>query len=222
MIDIRTGEIADILPVEFTRQPEVLAISYALKQAYQTYLNTQKQIYVYAFIDGAPDYVLDLLAVELHVRYYQDSFDLETKRSLIKSAILVGLKDGTTYAVNTVIATIFGEGRVTEWYDYNGTPNHYRIDLEVDNSFEIETMLSMIESVKRKTARLDGVMMHGKLEHELFYGFLMTELQQITINCAEIPDIGEFRFLVNESSIDLVTEDGAYLFELITEEEASA
>ena len=213
MINIRTGELADILPVEFTRQPQALAISYALKQAYQTYLDYQNTVYVYVFIDNAPEYVLDFLAVELHVRYYRQDLDLETKRNLVKSAMQVALKDGTLYAVNSVINTIFGDGEAIDWYDYGGDPNHFKIDLNVDDgNYDIDELIAVVDDVKRETARLDSVTMHQDHHHENIYlGSVMVEGVSETIGCEDVPDV-DIIFLGDEDDNYIADENGSYIY----------
>ena len=215
MIKLSTGELKDILPVEFTSQPQVIGISYALKNAYHDFLECQNQVYVYAFIDGAPEFVLDLLAVELHVRYYKQDYNIDKKRSIVKNAILVTLKDGTLYAVNSVINTVFGSGKATDWYDYGGDPNHYKIDLDVDTNYDIDELLSVIEGVKRKTARLDGVTMTSDgYRAPVYFGSIVVEKVEETIQCDAIPDIGVF--LVDEDDNNIVDENSLLIYGITT------
>lgn len=157
MIDLRNGELADILPDDFTRQPQVLAISYAIKQAYDAFLEKQDLILLYAFVDQAPEFVLDLMMVEMRVKYPGTDLEPNVKRSLIKTAMIVGLKDGTKWAVEEMINAIYGNGFVTEWYEYSGTPNHFRIDIIPEKTSDYNLILDVLDSVKRKTARLDAI-----------------------------------------------------------------
>lgn len=203
MIDIRTGELADILPVEFIRQPQAVAISYALKKAYETFLAVQTMIYVYAFVDGAPGFVLDLLAVELRVRYYDSSLELKTKRKLIKSAILVNMKDGTTFAVDTVVATIYNWGRVLEWYEYGGENNHFRVELDANNGgYDVDALLSAIMVVKRMSSKLDSIELLQKQDQDIFHGTLLTEQFPVIV---ESPTY-EIEYLVDENGDRLLDE----------------
>ena len=188
MIKLRDGELADILPTEFTRQPEVVSISYALKQSYQALLTHQDAVYVYAFVDGAPEYVLDLLAVELKVRYYDVNYSLEVKRRLIKTAMLINSKDGTPYAVNTVIQNLFGgTGRIQEWWEYGGQNNHFRIDLYNADSYDVGILVTSIETVKRKSSKLDSFMFHLSAEDMIYIGMLILEDLELKADC-EIPE----------------------------------
>jgi len=186
MIKLEDGELKDIMPVEFTRQPQVLGISYAIKMAYELFVTYQVQIYVYAFIDGAPEFVLDLLAAELRVRYYSSDFDIETKRDIIKNAMTIALKDGTKFAVERLLQIIYGGGQEIEWYDYNGIPNHFRLEIEAIKTFDFEIILALLDYVKRKTARLDGITMISREHSDIRVGHVQASYHKVKTNCEHI------------------------------------
>lgn len=213
MIDIRNGELADILPIEFTRQPQVLGISYALKMAYQEFLRHQATVYVYAFIGGAPEYVLDLLAVELRVKYYNWNLDIDTKRDLIRTAIGVNMRDGTTYAVQTVIKTLFPSGSMEEWYQYGGDNNHFRVRLVAEEcGFDVDELISSIQAVKRLSSKLDIISIDQSLPATTFYGALVSEQIYCTLPGSEY--IAEYildeldNYLLDELGNRLLSENG--------------
>ena len=216
MIKIQDGELADILPVELTRQPQVLGISFAIKQAYEALYQSQQDIYVYAFVDNAPEYVLDLLAIELQVRYYRQEFAIDVKRNLIKEALMTDAKDGTKFAVEKAIQTVFGNGNIEEWYEYSGVPNHFRVNLNVDNDYNLDNLLSILDAVKRKTARMDGITMYSDgHQAPVFFGSIIVERVEETIGCESIPDIA---FFIGDNDEDEVIGDdnGRYLYGVTT------
>lgn len=171
MIDIRTGELADILPDDFTRQPQVLAVSYAIKQAYGAFLTVQDKIFLWAFVDGAPEFVLDLMMHEMRVKYPGEELSQDVKRSLIKTAMLVSVKDGTNWAVEEMLKAIYGNGYVTEWYEYNGIPNHFKMDIVPEKTSDWSIILNVLNSVKRKTARLDAIRIWYELSQSVNIGW---------------------------------------------------
>lgn len=184
MIDLANGELKDILPDEFTRQPQISAISYALKQEYARFFAVMQTAYVYAAIDRADHDVLDYLAVDLHVRYYSRDFSLDKKRALIKTAILVGAKDGTKYAVDAAIQTAVGNGHSTNWYDYDGDPGHFRIDLDMDG-YNIDDLFSALNVVKRLSAHLDEIAMQTNVDQTIYFGSITQGALVGTIGCVE-------------------------------------
>lgn len=205
MIDLRTGELADILPDDFTRQPQVLAISYAIKQAYDAFLEKQDLILLYAFVDQAPEFVLDLMMHEMRVKYPGEELSSEVKRSLIKTAMLVSIKDGTNWAVKQMIDAIYGGGYVTEWYEYGGIPNHFRLDIIPEKTADWNLILNVLDTVKRKTARLDAIRVWYDLPQIIRVGYgSATVIKQE--NTMEL--INEPGYYINEDVYTLVTDSG--------------
>ena len=214
MIDLRTGELADILPDDFTRQPQVLAISYAIKQAYDAFLEKQDLILLYAFVDQAPEFVLDLMMHEMRVKYPGEELSSEVKRSLIKTAMLVSIKDGTNWAVKQMIDAIYGGGYVTEWYEYGGIPNHFRLDIIPEKTADWNLILNVLDTVKRKTARLDAIRVWYDLPQIIRVGYgaatvIHQENQMAHINTPDYYiDDGKGYSLVTGNGDQLVTGNG--------------
>lgn len=209
MISIRDGELLDILPSPFARQPEVIALSYALRQATRDFFSALDGAKVYAFIDGAEDAVLDLLAVELMVKYYDTSLDVQSKRNLIKIAMLTSSKDGTKYAVEEVISTLFGDGRVLEWFEYEGENNHFRIDLNSRFGYDVDPLLGVLDSVKRLSSELDGIRLLTDISGDMYAGALITERYTFSIG-ALMPSSASDR-LLDEDGNTLLDENGDVL-----------
>ena len=59
-------------------------------------------------------------------RRYNPGWDIEAKRATIKSSDKIYRKRGTKWAVEQVIADVFGGGFVTEWNEYGGEPYHFK------------------------------------------------------------------------------------------------
>lgn len=223
MIKLSDGELKDNLPIEFTRQPQMLGISYALKMAYQMFLTYQVQIYAYAFVDQAPEYVLDLLATELRVKYYSADLDIDTKREIIKNAMTIALKDGTKFAVDRLVQIIYGGGEEVEWYDYNGIPNHFRLEIEALKTFDFEIILAILDYVKRKTARLDGITLISRHRSELYFGGVTAsynrvktdgENVEIDLYDAESPVyVGHINLIEEYCEVHACTERTVFIFD---------
>lgn len=211
MIDLRTGELADILPDDFTRQPQVLAISYAIKQAYDMFLEHQDLILLYAFVDQAPEFVLDLMMHEMHVRYLDEELSSDVKRNLIKTAMLVSVKDGTNWAVKQMIDAIYGGGYVTEWYEYGGIPNHFRLDIIPEKASDWNLILNILDTVKRKTARLDAIRIWYDLPQLVRIGFgsIVMIKQKNKMAPVTLPDyyVDEAETMILDEKGDVVVSD---------------
>lgn len=111
-------------------------------------------------LDMLPEAMLDELAWALDVRWYDSGAPYATKVDLVRNSDLVHAKLGTVAAVESVVSSYFGVGRVMEWTDYDGEPHHFKV-FTTDPSAVGENLvrfLDMLGKVKRKSSVFDGIM----------------------------------------------------------------
>lgn len=110
-------------------------------------------------LDVLPESALDELAWALDIQWWEDGASIATKRDLIRNSDLVHMRLGTVAAVESVVASYFGTGKVREWTEYDGLPHHFKV-YTTDPSAVAENLdlfLTMLEKVKRKSSVLDGI-----------------------------------------------------------------
>lgn len=161
MIDIRDGQITDLLSNTLRYNPETMAIAYAVLQEKRRIISLAERTRLMSAVDSLDERTLDYLAVELRTPAYEDSLPLETKRTLIKGTLPFYAKLGTPAAVDWVTNAIFGNGGMEEWFEYGGEPHHFRIYINGSyNIFSIEKIeeyIRAIFTVKRLSSWLDKV-----------------------------------------------------------------
>lgn len=166
MIKFSEGTVIDCYPNK--NEPQLQALSYAIKNAMGRIQEKSNMSIVYAQVDSLPEKVLDILAVELRSMYYDQSLSIEQKRGIIKHTLAWYKKAGTPAAVNELVQVIFGEGRVIEWFDFDAsegvvTPGTFDI---VTNARLTEDMLgqfrNIIHKVKNARSHLRKVVVHRK------------------------------------------------------------
>jgi phage tail P2-like protein len=110
-------------------------------------------------IDDLSEAELDELAWELNILWYDTSAPIDVKRNLVRGSDAVYKKLGTKWAVENVINTYFGDGYIEEWFEYGGDPGHFRIysTNPTVNESKFAEFLSLLNKVKRASAKLDGV-----------------------------------------------------------------
>ena len=66
---------------------------------------------------------------------------------------------GTKWAVENVIKTYFGTGKVEEWFEYGGEPGHFRVRSSNPSVSQdaIDDFTALLNKVKRASAKLDGI-----------------------------------------------------------------
>lgn len=171
MIKLYDSNITDILPEYFTVEPETKALGYAISQAMKRLVRYCENTSVYAIIDRAPDNVLDMLALELNTQYYDDKLDIEIKRKLIKHTLVWYMHSGTPSAVEELVANVFGEGEVKEWFEYGDDPYYFKIITNATMTPEMDKQFStMLESVKNKRSHIRAIEIHRTVEQPLMAG----------------------------------------------------
>ena len=111
-------------------------------------------------IDDLDHADLDELAWELNVDWYNSALDLKRKRETIKISDQVHAKRGTKRAVERIIAEYFGPGYIQEWFEYMGSPYHFRAIMRMDEHadlIDIGKLEATINSVKNARSKFDGV-----------------------------------------------------------------
>ncbi len=85
---------------------------------------------IYANIGALPEELLDILAKDFKVDWWDADYSLAEKRRTLQSSWLVHRRLGTKAAVESALGSIYPGARVEEWFDYDGEPYHFRLRVE--------------------------------------------------------------------------------------------
>ncbi|RKJ17808.1 phage tail protein I [bacterium D16-50] len=158
MTRLQDSQITQILPEYLSEKASVQALSFALNRAVRKLIGYCGNIGVFSAIDVAADSVLDMLALELNVPYYDDSLKTETKREMVKNMFNWHMTAGTPAAVEDLVSSVFGQGEIHEWFEYGGEPYTFRIITNADAAIEsIKEFEKLIERVKNIRSHIDEV-----------------------------------------------------------------
>lgn len=129
-------------------------------------------------IDELSESELDELAWELNIPWYDKSASVTIKREVIKSSDQIHARLGTKWAVENVIRTYFGNGHVSEWWEYGGEPGHFQVNSSNPslNNERFNEFLHLLDKVKRASAKLDGVVLSLSGELHLYVGVALHEI----------------------------------------------
>lgn len=171
MIKLKDSQVAQILPEYLSERASVQALSFALYRAVERLIGYCGNISVFAVIDMAPDYVLDMLALDLNTQYYDDSIPIESKRKLIKNTMVWYMSAGTPQAVEELVAAVFGEGKVEEWFEYGDEPYYFKITTNAQMTPEMNAQFSlMLRRVKNARSHIRAIEIHRTIEQTLYSG----------------------------------------------------
>ncbi|KYD02627.1 hypothetical protein B4102_0221 [Heyndrickxia sporothermodurans] len=159
MISLQDNCLPNILPSSLKVDPFIVALGEAFEiEMKQAYIEAAKLCNLND-VDNLHENLLDYLAYQKHVDFYDNTLPIETKRKLVRDSTLFHRLKGTPKAVELLIETVFGEGEVLEWFDYGGKPGTFRVvtsNSEVTHE-KAEQFIKALNSVKRESAKLEKV-----------------------------------------------------------------
>ena len=158
--DIFTVNFADYLPGALKQDPKIRAIAEAVTKEALTVSGEIENVLIYSRIDELPEALIDILAYDMHVDWYDYSFPLKVKRDILKSSVKVHKKMGTKYAVEKALGALYPQSEVEEWYQYEGEPHHFHIVCDVTENRVTASFQEIINAVmmyKRLSSHLDEV-----------------------------------------------------------------
>ncbi|MCL2210772.1 MAG: phage tail protein I [Treponema sp.] len=101
--------------------------------------------------------LVDLLAWQFHVDFYQPDLPLNVKIELVKKSLDWHTRKGTPSTIEEIVTEIFAEAKIEEWYEYKGLPHHFRVTVGdfLPDSATIAKITRAINSVKNTRSFLD-------------------------------------------------------------------
>lgn len=157
MANIREISLVDLLPPNLAQDPKVKAVAEALDDELRAVTRLVDQCLIISRIDELTEDVLDLLAWQFHVDFYEPDIPLQQKRDLVKKSISWHKRKGTPSTVEELLSAIFSPTIVEEWWEYDGEPYHFRVFVGVKDGLEYEKIISSINAVKNKRSVLDAL-----------------------------------------------------------------
>lgn len=156
--------LEDLLPDCLKNDPDVLAIAQAATPEFQeisnliNMLDPTQDILNFLSEENQHTY-LDLIAWEKHVDFYDSSLSLNKKKELVNNSRYFHRHKGTPAAVEDLIATVFGDGKVVEWFEYGAPPGYFKVVTSNTSVTEelADQFVHALDSVKRKSAVLETV-----------------------------------------------------------------
>ncbi|WP_043617823.1 phage tail protein I [Chromobacterium violaceum] len=117
---------------------------------------------------------LPLLAEQLHVagdEGWQLAAGEAQRRDLIKQAIELHRYKGTRWALQRVLATLGLDGRISEWFEYQGRPFHFKVDLDLSGrglgEATYRALRQMLDQYRNARSRLESLDLRVELRERL-------------------------------------------------------
>lgn len=138
-----------ILPPALAYDPSILALAEAAAEALEARLAEIDKARVISNIDALDEEVLDILARDFKVDWWDTEYSIDEKRRTLKGSWRVHKILGTKAAVETAISAIYPNTTVLEWFEYGGKPYHFQLRINIsDDDIDSERMLRVLDRMR--------------------------------------------------------------------------
>lgn len=119
------------LPEVLREDETMLALATTIASALGKRREETDAIRIYTRIDQLPEELLDILAYDFKVDWWDGNYTLQEKRNTLKSSWEVHRTLGTKAAVEKALSAIYANTLVQEWFQYGGEPYHFKLLIDV-------------------------------------------------------------------------------------------
>ena len=176
---IKNVSLIELVPPNLQNNPDIIAVSRAADKQWQKFAGKLNEVLTYADIEGVTPEVLNMLAVEMNVDFYDQDLPLSKCRALVKNGYTYKYRKGTVRAVRQVVSDAYDKANVEEWSDYGGEPYHFRITTEAAMPDEntINKMFKAVQAVQNVRSKLDYLGALKDVGLTEYWGFVMHQSQ---------------------------------------------
>ena len=178
-------DLMEFLPQYMREDKTAQGIAYAVTQVFKDIvINNIEKCNIYGRIEQLDETMLDELAWQFNIPEYIPTLDLTAKRAIIKSCMEIHRQRGTVSAVEKIIADVFGNGYVEEWFNYDKSkPYHFRV--HTTNTSTTDDMIAEFEKLVSSTQNvrsvLETVIIETSLEMNSFQGIFTHIAERVYI-----------------------------------------
>lgn len=166
---------------------------------------------IYSHIDDLPEELLDILAQDFKVDWYDYNQTIDVKRAILRDSFYVHRHLGTVGAVKRALSDVWSSYLLEEWFQYDGVPYHFRVAI-ADNDFTVEKReqaIRLVNLTKNVRSWLDeiyaqtvnDIVVEVTTEY-VFVDYLVASEIEFT-NANDIDDWEEAEFDVQDAQVNV-------------------
>lgn len=151
--------ILETFPQALTRDDDKRKLAESISDSIAQLMSDTDKAAIFTQIDSLDEALLDILAADFKVDWYDNQGTIDEKRRVIRGCIDVHRYKGTKYAVETALKSVYDNVTVSEWFEYGGAPYHFKVTI-YDSANDVEKrtrILAKIQYYKNLRSVLDGV-----------------------------------------------------------------
>ena len=156
--------------------------------------NSHDMIAIYAKIDELTEPLLDILARDFKVDWWDINSTLAEKRNTFKNCWEVHRRKGTRMSVELFLSSVFQSVQIKEWNEYGGLPFYFRTTVTSNPPLSIsrtgyEMFFRNLEAVKPKRAKLEAAVFSRSTQTNIYFGAaIIKTFRKFTVPAAQLPD----------------------------------
>lgn len=135
------------LPVALRMDESAVALADAIAGALALRPEEIDRLRIYPDIGRLDETMLDILAYDFKVDWWDGDYELEAKRRTLRDSWNVHRTLGTRYAVETALNDVYPGASISEWFEYGGTPYCFRISLPISGEVTLERQRRILSKV---------------------------------------------------------------------------
>lgn len=215
---IYDADFLELLPESMKQDKRYVALAKAVAQEERRIASEIWRVLIWPNFSGLSDDVMDILRYDLNISQEEFQGTTEEKQKILTAARFARRKAGTKSAVLRSIDAIFAKADVKEWFEYDGEPYHFLVNVDAtDIRTTQETYDSLLERIlkaKNLRSELDGIAISdlGKSPGKIFVAGVMSAEETVTVKC-EKPNHASVMFLADENGNFLADDNRNLLYE---------
>ena len=116
-----------IIPSSIGRDEQVKALCESIDAKLRQVAAEAELVLLLPRLDELKEAVIDELAWQYHVDFYDYQLPLAKKRALVSKAIDWHRRKGTPGVIVDAVTSVYGNCLLEEWWEYGGDPYHFRV-----------------------------------------------------------------------------------------------
>jgi phage tail P2-like protein len=178
-VDLKSSNLIDNTPPSISGDAKVQAACYAWDRQMREVIDAIDEVVILPNLAKIVDSrLIDLLAWQLHVDFYESDAPLEVRRELVQKSLEWHTYKGTKWAVQDILRTVFATGEVIEWFEYNPKPHAdwheaYRFKIVVSSGFgdpaQARRLINAINAVKPASRWLEEFVVGNPTKLDLWH-----------------------------------------------------
>ena len=157
MLELKDNTLQRILPSSISGDAKVKDIVQAISGRLAQLGEQAELVLILPRLKKLPEEIVDELAWQYHVDFYDVAADIAKKQELVRKAIARHRYKGTPAAVEEVCSAAFDTAEVVEWYEYGGEPYHFRVRMVQESIPAMAEMVKAVNSAKNTRSWLDSL-----------------------------------------------------------------